>query len=503
MRRLTVISISVLTALVSCTSAKEYDAAHTLLASLNGAISVVSSSLDVDPEGGVATAEFSASKPLSAVSAQEWCTTSVDGMTVTMSCTANPSLSERHCVVTVSNEDALQRLVVTQRGQYTSFVNMPSVFKATCSATRVFYDVPTNVAVKAESSEPSWCHVAVTDQTGMIWVTENPDLDSRRCKAVFSTDSKSFEVEVVQSGRFVLDLPSEVEFAKLGGSIAGEFSSAESYTVECSSEWLQYSIEADSLRISAPADSVPEPRNAALTIKTSSGHSRTIEVTQKLLPSDYLGSWDYSFQSAWGSESTGLSTYAVEPVWDKENGQIVMDLVSYTLRFDYNEADGLLYFSPQKAYSSSRYTYDTWVGIVGTNLLDDGSADPSQSDPDPAWPDVENYWQTGVTFDPAFSLVFDWSGDGLGRLVLSHCTKSDFPVYKGVETSEQGVYEDRYGDPSCLLRRCYGFRVALFRVFYDQEERVAPHYMAYNYHPAAYHYAQHVDMYGPVTLERK
>lgn len=466
------------------------------------AIEIVSSSLHAGPNGGVCTAEFKALGEVQAEVDADWCDIEVKENILEVLCLPNRTVSERTAVITLSCMGESTHLALSQDGQYASLQEIPESVTISCNDNRLQYGIATNVNVRVKTENNSWCRVGVNSEMVLITIAANPDMEARDCEVVFSTDSKEAVLKIHQKGRFVLANDSPVVFPKHGGEYSCEFYSAEPYTITSTQEWVKVSVEGDTLHISADEDADLTPAAATLTITTESGYSRSIEVSQRLLPADYIGPFDFCFRSSWEGDDK-LYEYAVDAEWDEEAGQIIFDLVSYVLRFDFDESDGQLYLSPQRAYVSKTQPYDTWLGIIGTALLPDGGPDPSMIWPNPTVDDWTNYYKEGTSFDRKHRVLFKWDEGSLSKMTMTHCAESDFAIYKGRE--ENGRWYNEYGNPAYKVEDCYGFRLGLHHVYYNSmdDDRIDPDYMAFNHFPDEYRIDEHVSMYGPITLVRK
>lgn len=465
------------------------------------AIEIVSSELHTGPQGGLCKAVFRATGAVEAEVDADWCETDIKGDTLEVLCLPNRTVSERTAVVTLSCMGTSTHLAVSQDGQYASLLNIPEYVTIGCGDVRLQYDITTNVNVSVTTDGSSWCRAGVSSDMAMVTIAANPGMEARDCQVTFATSSKEVVMTIHQKGRFVLDCSEPVVFPKRGGEFSCEFYSAESYTITCTQPWVKVAVEGDVLHISADEDAVLSPSEAVLTITTESGYSRSIEVAQKLLPADYVGPFDFCFRSSWEGDDK-MYEYAVDAVWDEQAGQIVFDLVSYVLRFDYDPTDGQLYLRPQRAYVSRTQPYDTWLGIIGTGMVA-GGPDPSMIWPNPTVDDWTNYYKEGTSFDRNNRMLFRWDEGGLSRMTMTHCAESDFAIYKGRE--QDGRWYDEYGNPAYKVEDCYGFRLGLHHVYYNsmEDERIDPNYMAFNHFPDEYRIDEHVSMYGPITLVRK
>ncbi|MCQ2114746.1 MAG: hypothetical protein MJZ07_00915 [Bacteroidales bacterium] len=466
------------------------------------AIEIVRSELHAGPNGGVCTAVFKAKGAVEVDVNADWCEAEIKGDTLEVLCLPNRSISERTAVITLSCMGESTHLALNQDGQYASLMNIPENVTIGCGDVRLQYDITTNVSVSVKTDGSSWIRAGVSSNMVMVTVSANPEMDARDCEVTFATSSKEVVMKIHQKGRFVLDCNAPVVFPKRGGEFSCEFYSAEPYTITSTGEWVKVSVEGDVLHICADEDPKLDPASATLVITTESGYSRSIDVSQKLLPADYVGPFDFCFRSSWEGDDK-MYEYAVDAVWDEETGQIVFDLVSYVLRFDFDETDGQLYLSPQRAYVSRTQPYDTWLGIIGTAMLADGSPDPSMIWTNPTVTDWTNYYKEGASFDKSHRVLFKWEEGGLSKMVMTHCAESDFAIYKGRE--QGGRWYDEYGNPDYKVEDCYGFRLGLHHVYYNsmEDERIDPHYMAFNHFPDEYRVDEHVSMYGPITLVRK
>lgn len=465
-------------------------------------IEIVKSELHAGPNGGICTAVFKAQGQVEAEVNADWCEAEIKGDTLVVLCLANRSVSERSAVVTLSCKGKSTHLAVSQDGQYSSLLNIPLYVTIGCDNARLQYDITSNVPVSVKTDGNNWCRVGVGSDMVMLTVSANPEMEARDCQVTFYTGSKTVVMTIHQKGRFVLDCDAPVIFPKHGGEFSCEFYSAEPYEITSTQPWVKVAVEGDTLYISADEDPVLTPSQATLTITTQSGYSRSIEVSQKLIPEDYVGPFDFCFRSSWEGDDK-MYEYAVDAQWDEQAGQIVFDLVSYVLRFDFDPTDGQLYLSPQRAYVSRTQPYDTWLGIIGTGMLSDGSPDPSMIWTNPTVTDWTNYYKEGATFDKSKRMLFRWDEGGLSKMTMTHCADSDFPIYKGRE--QGGKWYDEYGNPDYKVEDCYGFRLGLHHVYYNtmEDERINPNYMAFNHFPDEYRIDEHLSMFGPITLVRK
>ncbi|MCQ2163067.1 MAG: hypothetical protein MJY86_07290 [Bacteroidales bacterium] len=466
------------------------------------AIEIVKSELHAGPEGGLCNAIVKAIDTFQAEVDADWCELEIKGDTLEVLCLPNHTVSERTAVITLSCLGETTHLAVSQDGQYASLLNIPENVTVGCGDIRLQYEITSNVSVSVRTDGSSWIRAGVSSTMVMVTLSANPDMEARDCQVIFSTSSKEVVLNIHQKGRFVLDCSEPVVFPKRGGEFSCEFYSAEPYTITSSQEWVKVGVEGDMLHISAAEEADLSPATAILTITTQSGYSRTIEVSQRLLPADYVGPFDFCFRSSWEGDDK-MYEYAVDAEWDEEAGQIIFDLVSYVLRFDYDPADGQLYLRPQRAYVSRTQPYDTWLGIIGTGMLSDGSPDPSMIWPNETVTDWTNYYKEGTTFDRSARMLFKWDEGGLDRMTMTHCAESDFAIYRGRE--EGGKWYNEYGNPAYKVEDCYGFRLGLHHVYYNSmdDDRIDPDYMAFNHFPEEYRVDEHVSMYGPITLVRK
>lgn len=467
------------------------------------AIKVVSSSLHASPAGGVVKAVVKAAGRIDLECEAPWCECEIVSDTLSVLCLPNNTISERFAIITLRCNGDKVDLSLSQDGQYSNLLNIPSTVVTGCNAVKLSYDISTNVGLSAKSDQSGWCRVGVSSTMVMITLTENPDMEARDCNVEFYTASKTVKVKVHQKGRFVLDCDKPLVFPKIGGDFKCEFYSAEPYTVSTDDEWVKYEVVGDSLKVYAERNPELAAMSSKLTVTTESGYSKSIDVTQKLLPGDYLGSFDFCFRSGW-DENYQIYEYAVEAEWDEERSEIGFDLVSYYLRFQYDPSDGFLYLHPQLAYVSKTNPYNTWLGIVGTQMLPDGTPDPTYVWPNPEIKDWTNYYEEGGTFDTRYRMLFQFKENSLDTLSLTHIPGSDFPLYNA-RLGEDGNYHVEYGNPEYFLKDCYGFRLGLFHVYYNSmdDDRIDPVYVPGNHYPVEYRVDQHLPMYGPITLVRK
>lgn len=464
---------------------------------------VVENHLHAGADGGLCHAIMS-TEGFTASTGAGWCELFVNGDTLEAYCLPNNTISERHAVLELTHSGKTIEVALSQDGQYANFLAIPEKLIANYADNQFQYSITTNVGLKVVSDHPEWCRAGISSSMVMISLSANPDLEPRDCKVTFSTDSKSAVVNVHQRGRFVMDCADTLVFPKIGGESTFEFYSADACDISIDGQWISCKVEGDVMKVSVPKTADLKPALGSITVKTASGHARKVFVSQKLLPKDYVGSFDFCFRSAWKTEKNQIYEYAVEAEWDEEAGQIVFDLVSYVLRFDYDPADGFLYLKPQRAYVAKNSPYDTWLGIVGTAKGSDGKPLPEYVDADPEITDWVSYFFEGETFDPSFRMLFKWDEGSLDRMCLTRCAESDFPIYRGQENAD-GTFTNRYGDKDFFVEECYAFRLGLFHVFYNSmdDERIDPDYMAFNHFPTTYRISENVEMYGPITLLRK
>lgn len=466
------------------------------------AIRVVSSELHVGPQGGVCKAVVKADGPFEALCDEDWCEIEINADTLSVLCLPNNTISERFATITLRCNADKTDLSVSQDGQYSNLLGIPSLIVVGCSDAKLSYDITSNVNLSASTDHSEWCRVGVSRSAVMLTLSANPSMDARDCNVVFSTAAKKVPVRVHQKGRFVLDCDHPLVFPKTGGEFKCEFYSAEPYEIVVDDEWVKYEVAGDSLRVYTEKNAELSAMNSRLTVTTESGYTKSIDLSQKLLPQDYTGSFDFCFRSGW-MENNQIYEYAVEAQWDEDRSEIVFDLVSYVLHFQYDPTDGFLYLHPQLAYESKTQPYNTWLSIVGTQMLADGTPDPSYLWPNPEITDWTNYYAEGSTFDTRYRVLFKWDEGSLDRMCMTHIAQADFPIYN--PSYSGGEYHLEYGNPDYYIKDCYGFRLALNHVYYNslEDERINPTYVPGNHYPKEFRVDEHLPMYGPITLVRK
>lgn len=121
-------------------------------------------------------------------------------------------------------------------------------------------------AIKAESDK-DWCTVAVNGKTVTLTVGMNPDISGRTALITVISEDEIQQLSCSQAGnRVPLPEKEAVTFDANGGTVKIVVESVLPYDVRTEADWINCTIEEDTLSITVPTNYVTTSRNAALTL---------------------------------------------------------------------------------------------------------------------------------------------------------------------------------------------------------------------------------------------
>ena len=226
-------------------------------------------------------------------SCPEWCTvtpTSGEGTTnVTIKTTDNPNISKREGTIKAI-QDGLSleaTMKVVQNGK--TFDYGSGTIECSDKAQTLSVSISSNGSWKASTTD-SWITVNPTSASGSgvlsVSVTENTADDARTGKVTLTIGDKSFEISIIQSGKYFTVNFENIDIGSTGGNVLISISSNDDWsaTITGSPSWITLSKTSGNGSADFTASVVDNPsvnsRTANLILTTVHGLSVKIIVTQ-------------------------------------------------------------------------------------------------------------------------------------------------------------------------------------------------------------------------------
>ncbi len=260
----------------------------------NPVLSVSTESLQFDSEGGEQTFTVSSNVDWTVSSPQSWCSVtpaSASGNgTVKVKVSKHEQTSTRSTTITVKTDSGLTQTVKVEQTGIDVFEISPTEVSVPFGGGSFDIKVTSSIGYKI-SSHPDWISEAGFDRDVYTFKAEaNPSESDRTGTIVFCNDKEvCIPVTVKQAGK-----PEDPKIEISVSSLSFECSASEkSVTVTSNTDWTASSDKSwckvspangsgnATLTIKADDNNTTETRSATITVSTSSGLTRTIQVSQK------------------------------------------------------------------------------------------------------------------------------------------------------------------------------------------------------------------------------
>ena len=285
----------------ACNNQEEITFNHTAIGSINGSISIVETNLIIPAAGGRGYVVVESKETVSAATQQEqeWCSIEIVADTIFVAAIPNISIIGRNAVVAISSSAAVIYVTFSQDGQQTDISSLPDRIDCLFDGTTATYTISSNVEVETLSSQPDWAHISVDDNIVTILVDKTLELDDRTCTLTVKTENKMQTILITQVGRFKLSATTAL-FPKTGSTQEFSLVSADDVTLILEdTSWCRATYDDSTYLLTVTCDKfvgTDRGRDNKLTIRTSIGNTKTIDITQELTYGDYIGSWLMEFR---------------------------------------------------------------------------------------------------------------------------------------------------------------------------------------------------------------
>lgn len=449
---------------------------------------IVSSSLHIDANGGEGYIVLNKSD-FQYECAASWCSIEKMGDSLVLVLPANPEISTRTARIVMYQAESQLAATIYQVGQNINLDNVPEAIS--CDYKGVVRRIAYSSNVEVEYvSDSEWVTVERGDGEIVVSVAENMEFEDRLANVKIWSGVKSSEIAISQTSRFKMDVEF-LEFPRKGASIAVPLISADKFEVKVESPWCScvYNERTRVLNITcAKYQSFERSRTNKVTITTSLGKTKTIDIVQRLNYDDYLGKWLMEFK--WTDDYGTYDPVDCPDEWlhiDVEfkelerNKKIKMTgfFKSETNYFvlEYDDESGRLFIGPQRlGYYNA--TSSAWLALYGNEAHPDGSIKLSNGTVVPC----------GITFDSKYKMEMVFNNEKQLSLSVESCEKSHYPVYMNMlkidPQTNRNYYEDCYGKDAHLYSWAKPFRMEIYQIAFEDGNRDREPHAAYMHHMA-------------------